>query len=291
MVRDVGRGLRWVKNPSALFLNEGGERAAGAGGLRRHRGFAPGPRGIPGPAWRRPALRQPTPRGGGVGFGAPGHGAGGARGPLRPWIWRPRYLPERRRRLTYRRAGGRPSPRRRRSYPPYWTSPASQDCVGVLGEVMQCPAIVRKPSGLRADARFRRRPPKLGFSQVRFAPAAAADSAPVKVSGVTPPRPGRRPDRRGGVVIDPVRASSPSSDPCWSRAWSGLPLAARCASWSPSSPSSCRCWRRVYLLPFSGPGTAPPGSKPRLVWPTPPGHSGGCSWSPTRSPFAWPPAG
>ena len=76
-------GLREVKNPSALFLNDRGERAAGRGGVRRHRGLAPGAGGVPGPG-RALGLRHAAPRRGRLGLRAAGHGAGGAGGALRP---------------------------------------------------------------------------------------------------------------------------------------------------------------------------------------------------------------
>ena len=104
-------GLREVKNPSALFLNEGGERVGGGGGVRRHRRVAPGAGGVPG-AGGPVRLRNAAPGGGGLGLRTPGHGAGGAGGAVRPWIRRPRRLLERGRRPACRGAGGRPRCRR-----------------------------------------------------------------------------------------------------------------------------------------------------------------------------------
>ena len=51
-------GLREVKNPSALFLNEGGEGSAGAAVFARGGRVAPGAGGVPGPGGRRPPTER-----------------------------------------------------------------------------------------------------------------------------------------------------------------------------------------------------------------------------------------
>ena len=98
-------GLREVKNPSALFLNEGGERSAGAAV------FA----GIEG---SRPVLvefqalvaafrvRNAAPRRGRMGLRTARHGAGDPGIPMRPWFWRQGRLSERRWRPPDHGAGG-----------------------------------------------------------------------------------------------------------------------------------------------------------------------------------------
>ncbi len=81
-------GLREVKNPSALFLNEGGERAAGAAVFAGIEGSRP-------VLVEFQALVAPsaygTPRRAVVGWdsGTARHGAGGAGGALRPRLRRP----------------------------------------------------------------------------------------------------------------------------------------------------------------------------------------------------------
>ena len=105
-------GLREVKNPSALFLNEGGERAAGAAvfaGIEGSRPVLVEFQALVG-ALR---LRHAATRGGRLGFGAPGHGAGGAGDTLWPQLRQSGCLSERGGRTSHQRAGRRSGRRRR----------------------------------------------------------------------------------------------------------------------------------------------------------------------------------
>ena len=126
-------GLREVKNPSALFLNEGGERAAGAAVFAGIEGSRP-------VLVEFQALVAPsaygTPRRAVVGWDqrAPGHGAGGAGGALRGWIRRPRRLLERRRRACGSPSRRRTWPRPRRLVSSALDAALPQDCV-VFGEI------------------------------------------------------------------------------------------------------------------------------------------------------------
>ena len=113
------RGLAEVPNPSALFLADRAvadpasdeparSRVAHGrrGGVRRHRGHAAGA-GRGAGAGRAVAARHAAPRGGRLGRDAAGDDHGRARRALRP-VGRPqRHLPEHRRRVAHRRAGGR----------------------------------------------------------------------------------------------------------------------------------------------------------------------------------------
>ena len=127
-------GLREVKNPSALFLNEGRRTGGGRGGVRRDRGLAPRPGGVPGPGGAV-RLRYATPGGGGVGFGAPRDGAGGAGDPVRALVRQSGRLSERRGGVCgINEAGGAISPPPPLSPPAALDMPLPQDCV-VFGEV------------------------------------------------------------------------------------------------------------------------------------------------------------
>ena len=115
-------GLAEVKNPSALFLNDGGERAAGAAvfaGIEGSRPVLVEFQALVAPS----GLRNAAPGGGRLGQRAPGHGDGGAGGALRPWFCHARCLFERRRRLADQPSRRRIW-RRRRPWPHrLWTPP------------------------------------------------------------------------------------------------------------------------------------------------------------------------
>ena len=177
-------GLREVKNPSALFLNEGRRARGGGGCVRRYRGFTTRIGRVSGPR-RALRLRHPAPGGGGVGLRAARHGSGRAGGPLRPRLRRPGHLSER---------GGRPSryanppptsPPPPPSPPPPSTCPSPQDCV-VFGEISLAGDI--RPSGPDGGA-------DAGSRQARLWTQALAPQA---ASGLGFPGSRRRAIDRGG---------------------------------------------------------------------------------------------
>ncbi len=109
----TGSGLAEVANPSALFLSDRDEPAAGLGGLCGHRGHPAGAGRDPG-SGRALVARPAAPLGAGLGLRAAGDDSRRARSALRHPLRGSRRLSQRRRRhagqRTRRRSRGRRSP-------------------------------------------------------------------------------------------------------------------------------------------------------------------------------------